>query len=53
MTAREALLKAGVTPPVLDVAAIDELIAARYGSKDSKTGFRVSVRRKAELINQK
>lgn len=53
MIAREALLKAGVTPPVLDVAAIDALVASRYGSKDTKTGFRVSVRRKAELINRK
>lgn len=53
MLAREALLKAGVTPPVLDVAAIDALVASRYGSKDNKTGFRVSVRRKAELINRK
>ncbi len=53
MLAREAMLKSGTTPPDLDMAGIDAVVAERYRSKDGKTGFKPNVPRKAALITQR
>ncbi len=50
--AREAILKAGETPPELDIARIDKIVSERYLSKDNKTGFKKNVPKKARLLTE-
>ena len=53
MLAREAILKAGATPPELDMAKIDQIVLERYKSTDGKTRYKPDVKRKAALLTQK
>ena len=53
MLAREAMLKAGATPPELDMAKIDQIVMERYKSTDGKTRYKPDVKRKAALLTQK
>ena len=53
MLAREAILKAGATPPELDMAKIDQIVLERYKSTDGKTRYKPDVKKKAALLTQK
>ena len=53
MLAREAMLKAGATPPELDMAKIDQIAMERYKSTDGKTRYKPDVKKKAALLTQK
>jgi nitrite reductase (cytochrome c-552) len=50
--ARESIIKAGGSPPELDMARIKAIIAERYKSKDGKTGYKAGVMEKAKLLTE-
>jgi nitrite reductase (cytochrome c-552) len=51
--AREAIIKAGATPPEFNMESVDRIVLERYKSKDNKSGFKPGVQRKAALITLK
>ncbi|MBV6340581.1 ammonia-forming cytochrome c nitrite reductase subunit c552 [Candidatus Magnetobacterium casense] len=53
MHAREAVIKMSATPLEFNMALIDEIVAQRYKSPDSKIGFKSGIRKRAALINEK
>jgi len=49
--ARDAMYKAGVTPPDFSPDKIDRIVRERFTTKDGKTGFRPDVPRKAATLD--
>ncbi|VAX29282.1 Cytochrome c552 precursor [hydrothermal vent metagenome] len=51
MMARDAMYKAGVTPPDFGPEKIDMIVRERFTTEDGKTGFRPDVPRKAATLD--